>query len=412
MATLSFTVLSAKPTADGKFPIFLRINVGSEKQYIRTKYVLDDCCQWYKGQVVARADAAQMNRRLKYELKRYKERMEDIEGHEVYPARQLKAVLEQMDKVVPNTTTFNDFYRRRIEGIRQEGRASYAKMMDDTLRLFEKAEGTVPMCIMNHITVEHFDRWLRQHGHTDGGRQLRLCHIKARVNDAIKLGLIHCTVHPFAYTKLPSPKPREMDISPENVRRIIQADVSSSRRLTLARDMFLLSFYLGGINFADLIRADFSGSTICYVRQKVAGNGGHEVKLTIQPEASAIINKYIGKNGRLKFDYKYSDVNLQRYINQCLKLLASELGIHGCVSFYSARKSFAQMAAELGISDAVIDYCLGHSDRNRGTIRFYTKVRQKQADIAVRRVIDYALNPSQFQEYIELRMQVMMGLVV
>lgn len=45
-------------------------------------------------------------------------------------------------------------------------------------------------------------------------------------------------------------------------------------------------------------------------------------------------------------------------------------------------------------------------------IRFYTKVRQKQADIAVRRVIDYALNPSQFQEYIDLRMQVMMGLVV
>lgn len=151
---------------------------------------------------------------------------------------------------------------------------------------------------------------------------------------------------------------------------------------------------------------------IAMLRKKVAGNGWHEVKLTIQPEASAIINKYMAKNGRLKFDYKYSDVNLQRYINQCLKLLASELGIHGCVSFYSARKSFAQMAAELGISDAVIDYCLGHSDRNRGTIRFYTKVRQKQADIAVRRVIDYALNPSHFQEYIDLRMQVMMGLVV
>lgn len=412
MAIFSFTILTARPTKDGKFPIFFRIAAGGDKQYIRTKYELDDACEWYNGQVVARADAGMMNRRLKYEMKKFREYLDDVEDWECFTAKQLKAVLMQKDRYVPAVITFNEFMQRRVEEIKQEGRTGYAKMMEDTMVLFNRAVGQVPMVIMNHITIEQFDRWLRMHGHSDGGRQMRLCHIKARVNEAIKTGLIRCTIHPFAYTRLPSPKPREMDISPENVRRIISADVSSSRRLTLAKDMFLLSFYLGGINFADILRADFSGEKIRYTRKKVATNGGQEVVIGIQPEASSIIDKYIGKDGRLHFDYKYTDLNLQRYINQCLKLLAKELGIKGCFAFYSARKSFAQMASEIGIPDSVIDYCLGHSDRTRGTIRYYTKVKQRQADIAIRRVIDYAMKPELYKDYIEMRLQVMMGLVI
>ncbi len=70
------------------------------------------------------------------------------------------------------------------------------------------------------------------------------------------------------------------------------------------------------------------------------------------------------------------------------------------------------MASEIGIPDAVIDYCLGHSDRSRGVIRYYTQIRQKHADLAIRRVIDYALNPDLYKDYIELRMQLMMGLAI
>ena len=52
--------------------------------------------------------------------------------------------------------------------MREEGRDSYAKMQEDTLKLFEKAEGSVPLIIMNHLTIEHFDRWMKIDGHTDG----------------------------------------------------------------------------------------------------------------------------------------------------------------------------------------------------------------------------------------------------
>lgn len=40
------------------------------------------------------------------------------------------------------------------------------------------------------------------------------------------------------------------------------------KKLSLARDLFLLSFYLGAMNLADLVEADFSGNQIKYVRKK------------------------------------------------------------------------------------------------------------------------------------------------
>lgn len=410
MATLALTILSAKPTKAGKYPIFVRISVKNDKEYIKTEYLLDDACQWYEGKVVARPNATMMNKRLLFELKKYKERLQYIDNYEYYSAKQIKAILIQQDTAIPDVRTFNEFMRQRIREIREEGRESYAKMMEDTMKVFDAAEGDVPMVIMNHITVEHFDRWMKLHGHTDGGRQIRLCHIKARVNEAIKLGLLRCDKHPFAYTTIPAPEPRELDIPVEAVRKMISTDVSYSRQLTLAKDMFLLSFYLGGMNFADLIQIDFSEEEISYIRQKSSEHKkkNRKIKIGICPEASCILNRYMGKNGVLEFNYRYTSKNLQCYINKCLKLLAKELNIKGSLTYYSARKTFAQFAAEIGIPYPIIEYCLGHSIKTGITINSYVRVKQYQADAAIRRVIDYVNDPEVFKPYIEMRNQMQM----
>ena len=65
-------------------------------------------------------------------------------------------------------------------------------MHEETLRIFLLSEGEAPFVIMNHITVEHFDTYMKRKGYSDGNRNIRLSHIKARVNEAIKYGLIKC----------------------------------------------------------------------------------------------------------------------------------------------------------------------------------------------------------------------------
>lgn len=116
--------------------------------------------------------------------------------------------------------------------------------------------------------------------------------------------------------------------------------------------------------------------------------GDQKTTLPIVDEARVIIEKWMNKRtGKLDFRYKFSYSNFYRYLTRCINRMASRLNIEYKVVFYSARKSFAQIAYELGIQDGVIDYCLGHSDKGRGVIRYYTKVRREQAEFAIQSVV-------------------------
>ena len=351
-----------------------------------------------------------MNKRLLFELKKYNDRVNAIENNDTYTATQLKLIAIQADKVTQNTSTFTDFFRKRIEELKKDGRENYAKMHEETLRIFLLSEGEVPFVIMNHITVEHFDTYMKRKGYSDGNRNIRLSHIKARVNEAIKYGLIKCEKHPFAYTKLPTSVPKDLDISITDFIKIRNADTNESKRLTLAKDIFLLSFYTGGINLADIVKIDFSGNEISYTRQKSKEHKRKDkvTRIGITQEAREIINKYINSKGVLDFGYNFSYINLCRYINSCLKRLAKELGIKSNISFYSARKTFAQFAAEIAIPYPIIEYCLGHSVKTNITINSYVKVKPQQADAAIRRVIEYTEHPEMFEDFINLRNQMQM----
>lgn len=410
MAKISAAVLAARKSANGTYPIFIRIAAKKEKAYVKTQYEISDLCQWYNGKVVARSDASLINKRILFEIKKYKERIEEIENYDTYTATQLRLIITQSEKITQSATTFTDFFRKRIAEFKNEGRENYAKMHEETLRLFILSEGEVPFVIMNHITIEHFDAYMKRKGYSDGNRNIRLSHIKARVNEAIKYGLIKCDKHPFAYTKLPASAPKDLDLSIDDFIKIKNANTNESKRLTLAKDVFLLSFYTGGINLADIVKIDFSGKEISYSRQKSKEHKRKDkvTRISITQEAQEIINKYINEKGVLDFGYNFSYVNLCRYINSCLKRLAKELKIKSNISFYSARKTFAQFAAEIAIPYPIIEYCLGHTVKTGITINSYVKVKPQQADAAIRRVIEYTEHPEAFEDFINLRNQMQM----
>lgn len=223
--------------------------------------------------------------------------------------------------------------------------------------------------------------------------------------------MIHYSVHPFMNYTIPSSPVREVDISLEAFNKIRLAE-PKEKKFRVAHDLFCLSFYLGGINLIDLLQIDFKDrETIEYVRAKSRNTtqGVKVISFTIPEPAKEIITRWLNRNtDRLDFGYKFSYPNFSRYLTRSLVALAKELGITEKVVYYSARKSFAQYASEIGIPDGIIDYCLGHSDKSKGVIRYYTKVRSKQADMAISRVIDYVNNPDKYKDYIELRSDIIM----
>ncbi len=405
MATLKITALKSHQKVTGEIPVTICVSQRKNRAYIQTGIFINDINEFSNGKIVFRKDAKLANESLNCIMKVYNQKLEEIEHIEHFSALQIKNKLIDKDKA---TGSFVEFWKKRVDEIRKEGRESYASMNEASIKLFLKAEGDINIMSIDKTIVEHFSKWLRKQKFTSGGIGIRLAHLKARINELIEQKAINPDIHPFINTSIPQSEPRELDITINEFIKIRDSKLPG-KRLMVAKDMFLLSFYLGGINFKDLLDVNLSEDTLQYERKKTRNlkETDQKIIIPISKEAKEIIDKYI-KRGKLNLGYSFTYGNLQRYINRGLHDIQEKLGIKSTLCFYSARKTFAQFASDLGIPDNVIDYCLGHSDKKKGIIRYYTKIKVKQAEIAINRVIDYTNNPDNYKEFIEMRADIML----
>ena len=155
----------------------------------------------------------------------------------------------------------------------------------------------------------------------------------------------------------------------------------------------MLSYYLGGINLVDMLEIDFRKDWIEYYRKKTKNkkHGESKTAFSIQPEARAIIDKYIQKNGRLVFGKYKTFGQCYSVVSRKMEELAKVAGIRKRVVYYSARKSFVQHGFELGISLEILEYCIGQSMKTNRPIFNYFRVMRKHADDAMRKIFDKLL---------------------
>lgn len=411
MATLSLTLFKAKVLKDGSHKIRIAVRHKHETCYIITRFIVEEN-QFKNGQVVKRPDAAFINTKLRLMMNEYQERLDRISNQNLYTCRQLKDILMN-SAVAKESSTFQDVCRKYISELEEEGRKSYASLLERNNRYFtEFTKGDILLSDITPVLIEGYSRFLKvKKGVGDTTLGMMMSRTRTIINRGIKRQLVKYDVHPFLNYSISASKVREVDLSIETFNKIRLAH-PDERKLRVAHDLFCLSFYLGGINLIDLLQVNFKGTdTLEYVRVKTRNTvvGTRTISFSIPEPAKVIIDRWMNRNtGRLDFGYKFSYPNFSRYITRSLTTLSKNLGITEKVVYYSARKSFAQYASEIGIPDGIIDYCLGHSDKSKGVIRYYTKVRQKQADMAISRVIDYVDNPEKYKEYIELRSDIIM----
>lgn len=158
------------------------------------------------------------------------------------------------------------------------------------------------------------------------------------------------------------------------------------------RDLFMLSYYLGGINMIDLLDINFNEQTeiIHYVRKKTEHRPKQNkfVEFVIPDEAKVIINRYKDEDGHIIVTPHQRKTNCHYFFDVNMPKLAEATGIKQII-YYSARKSFSQHAFDLGISTSVIDYILGHRVDKGGTSLYnYIYVTPDKATKAVRQVLD------------------------
>lgn len=393
MATIKLAVLKNTRAKDGTYKIRVAIGHKNSTHYITTKYKVNSLSEFTGGIVTRLPNAHEINIKLRNLLNDYEERLESISSPDIYTSKELRDLIKKMPSHT-SATTFTQVSKQYQKELVDDGRKPYAGMLNNSLRLLlDFNNGDIFLTEISTITIAEFERWLRRKGSSQTYINMTLSMTRTIVNRAIKQQLVTYTLHPFAYWKRTGDEEREIDISVEEMCAIRDA-TPRLKKQRIARDIFMLSYYLGGINLIDLLAIDFRGiAVLTYVRHKSRNmkRSDKRISFTIQPEAKEIIDRWINrKTGKLDFGYKFSYKNFNQYITRAIKSLAEdiELSSYRKVCYYSARKSFVQHGFDLGIPLEILEYCIGQSMKSNRPIFNYMKIMRKHADKAIRTILD------------------------
>ena len=314
--------------------------------------------------------------------------LESVTG--MSPAKK-REIQKQEEKAKRNL--FLPHYRKFMESRATAGtREMYNRTLKKMLEYDEKAE-KLTFEMIDKDWLVGFDTYLAS-STCANIRNMHFRNIRASFNAAIDDELT--TNDPFRKFKLPKlEETRKRALTLEQIKTLKNYPCEAWQEEY--RDLFMLQFYLIGINLVDLLTAkseDLVDGRFEYRRDKT-----HKLySIKVEPEAMAIIEKYRGENYLLSPLDRYSNhKNYLQHMNRALQ----KIGLHYTTSqvktgkalfpdltTYWSRHTWATIASALDIPMELIGRALGHSWVNKTITSVYIDFDMRKVDDANRKVID------------------------
>lgn len=384
MATLNAVIVPAKVLKGGRHKIRISVAHNAETRYIVTNIIIDSDKEFKNGAIVRRADAAILNTKLRGIIQRYQDVVDELPYVSMLSCAELICQMKNAgnDRCRTIDSVFNEMMES--SNIKPTTRHQYQIIWNVVSKLIEQ---NLLVEAINHVTILNLVNKIKKRGVSDSTLYNYLIFVKSIINYAKKLGYAQYKVDPFVGIQMPHTERRDAWLTTDEIKKIRDLDIKRDIQRTY-RDIFMLSYYLGGINLVDLAKINFNEQTgtIKYVRTKTENRPkiNKYVEFEIPEEAKEIINRLKDRDGLVIKNYRY----VTNYMRQVLRSIAEKTNIKKII-YYSARKSFAQHACELGVSNGVIDYILGHKLGGGGsTLYYYISVTPAQATAAIRLVLD------------------------
>jgi integrase len=267
---------------------------------------------------------------------------------------------------------FMAYMRYRISELEKENRFSYASSYQVTVDHLESFAHKKEIDFKEITTcfLRDFEGHLRQvHNARVNTIRIYLNNIRAVFYRAIDSDLIKQDISPFRKFKIAQEKTQKRAIDIADLQQLLRLWPLVTKKQRRALDIFFLIFYLAGINLKDLLYLkpeNIHKGRILYKRFKT----GREYSIKIFPPAREILDRYQGKKYLLNFmDNKEkrspgrlpeADHDLLSQENKLLKTIIKKNNLKFKITTYSARHSWATIAAKIGISRDVISHALGH----------------------------------------------------
>lgn len=254
---------------------------------------------------------------------------------------------------------------------------------------------------INELTAQVltlYEKWLRNESIAPGTIVQYMTLIKSAHNAARykhndeDAGIVRIVRTPFSKYKIPqAPAPSARGVDLATLQAIVNLPddtrINSVRNLT--RDLFALSFALGGMNYADIWALPYSalhGNYIEYNRRKTRGARIDNAlyRVYICPEVRSLLNLYLDptKKRLFRFHLKYTEYSFVMTISRGIKLLEEAVPYERHYTFYAARHTYASLARNVvGLDKYTVHELLNHSDAEmRITDRYIERDWQRLYD--------------------------------
>lgn len=394
MANFFITIVPTLKLKNGKHTIRIAVTHSGQTRYIPTDVVIDNDSEFKNGKIVKRPDKTALNLKLIKTLNTYEERAERIQYIDVLSCSQLVQMLKG-PAIGEKHRTFADIANEFLSQIDDIENKNSHRLYNQIIKRYLAYAGEQTM--MEQITplrINDYIRTLQKTKLSQTSINIYITHLKVIINYAKKLRYVNFEVDPFITAKIPPAKKRDTFITVEQVRRIRDAELTTHNMYVL-RDIFMLTYYLAGMNLIDILEYNFMNKTeIKYIRKKTRNTkeGDSVVNFTIPDEAKPIIARYMDKkSGKLVFGRYASYTSCYNLLTRKIKELAKVGEIDHYFTLYSARKSFVQHGFNLGIPLSTLEYCIGQSMKEDRPIFNYVSIMKEHADKAIRKILDNLL---------------------
>jgi len=398
MATVKFYLDKRRQKKDGTYPI--KLNVFHNKQIMIATQLSASEKEWNGNEYSVRAQNYKPRNIVARGIINKAETviftLEQQEKLKSTTDKALKKLIEDaISSKVENQKTFLYYLDEFVSKKTNQGTKS---IYTTTRNKIEEYDSHCTFESMDKSWLENFEAWMAKTMKVNA-YAIHLRNIRSVFNYAIDEE--YTTLYPFRRFSIKKEETRKRSLTAEQLRLL--RDYPCEEYQIRYRDMFMLMFYLIGVNAADLFNAKHSALVNGRFEYKRAKTG-KLYSIKVEPEAQAIIEKYKGKDYLLNImdDYgNYKDflhrmgIGLKQIGETERKGLGGKKSrnpLFPDLSSYWARHTWATVAAELDVPKEVIAHALGHSWANSTTTDIYIRFDMKKVDEANRKVIDFVNN--------------------
>lgn len=404
MATFKAEVYGHQKKADGTYNIKIRVTHKRKKRYIATPF---------------HAAKEDLTRSLRIKNKRYIDLTDAIIRKYRGMCDQLGYRTEAMDvdEIVRYITDdsnvqggfsldFIGYFREQAAKMMKEGREGTAMCYLNAANCLARFVGreSVSISEVTHGMVEKWVTWMKGNSLSDNTvssyvSTARAVHNRAKeeYNDE-DLGIVRIPSSPFRKIRLPrASATRKRSITLGQMQCLVSLPAPEAGKYggeALAKDFFILSFGLLGMNTKDIFTCtDYRDGRITYQRAKTRGRRADnaEMSIMVQPEIRGLVDKYLDPSGERVFVFHKlfkSSNDLSRHINRWLKPLGRKIGVED-LEQYAARHTWATLAAnEAGVDKYTVHEALDHADTAMRITDVYIRKDWGRIDAANRKVLD------------------------